>query len=167
MNNYLEFLKEAAAPKAQNRTRVEVVNMNTVSTEMSDDLYELWKMSIDENNKMSKRYKEKPLPKNDYGWRNFIYYTKVVAFIQDDKPLGMLGLVDKPDRVLMIYDFIVNPKFRGRGVGSELMKTAAQLAKKWGYKKLELDVWDNNLIAKKMYTKHGFRNIHNRMRKHL
>ncbi len=49
--------------------------------------------------------------------------------------------------------------FRGIGIGTAIMKTLIEEAKKAGLKVLVLDVFDTNKTAKKLYKKMGFKEV--------
>ena len=59
-------------------------------------------------------------------------------------------------RILFVDSLAVDETYRGQGIGSELMRMAAQLAKKQGYDGLELQVNARNGLAKEFYEKLGF-----------
>ena len=47
-------------------------------------------------------------------------------------------------------------KYRGKGVGSKLLKATINHAWEQGLKRLELEVFSSNQIAVRMYEKHGY-----------
>jgi RimJ/RimL family protein N-acetyltransferase len=48
------------------------------------------------------------------------------------------------------------PEFRGKGVGSKLLKAVLEHAKKFGLEKVELNVYTTNVPAIALYKKFGF-----------
>lgn len=48
------------------------------------------------------------------------------------------------------------PAFRGKGIGSQLLASAMEQAKKFGLEKVELNVYTSNKNAAALYRKHGF-----------
>jgi ribosomal protein S18 acetylase RimI-like enzyme len=48
------------------------------------------------------------------------------------------------------------PKFRGQGIGSELLNAVIEHARKVPFEKIELSVYTSNLPAIKLYQKYGF-----------
>lgn len=56
-----------------------------------------------------------------------------------------------------ISSMSVNDKFSGRGLGSELMNAGCSLARKKGFRGLQLEVSQADLPAQAFYRKHGFR----------
>ncbi len=56
-----------------------------------------------------------------------------------------------------IHEIVVLPDYRGRGIGSSLVRKALEYFKNKGLKKAELWVGDENEGAKKLYKKLGFK----------
>jgi GNAT superfamily N-acetyltransferase len=59
-------------------------------------------------------------------------------------------------RLLYIMDYFVQPVHRGRGIGKCLMDTIATRARELGCCRLTLEVQENNLNARRVYTAAGF-----------
>lgn len=57
---------------------------------------------------------------------------------------------------LYVNHISVNKNFRKKGVGSALFDTALYFAQSNGIKKIGLDYWSKNSIAKEIYEKIGF-----------
>jgi len=57
-----------------------------------------------------------------------------------------------------IWDIVVHPEFRGKGIGTGLMKFAEKIAKD-KYQYLTLAVMENNTVALRLYQKLGYRNL--------
>lgn len=57
-----------------------------------------------------------------------------------------------------IWDIVVHPDFRCKGVGTSLMKTAEKIAES-KYRYLTLAVVENNTVALRLYQKLGYRNL--------
>jgi ribosomal protein S18 acetylase RimI-like enzyme len=55
-----------------------------------------------------------------------------------------------------IEDVIVDPEYRGRGVGSKLLSHIIQVAREKNLARLELNALNSNGPARKMYEKLGF-----------
>lgn len=55
-----------------------------------------------------------------------------------------------------ITNIAVSSKFRGRGIGSQILKKVIQVAKDNNLSGITLEVRASNEIAKKLYFKHGF-----------
>ncbi|MDG4592242.1 MAG: GNAT family N-acetyltransferase [Defluviicoccus sp.] len=58
--------------------------------------------------------------------------------------------------LLNIHDLIVEPDYRGRGVGKALLAAAEDHARQRGCCKLTLEVLDNNAVALSAYTAAGY-----------
>jgi predicted GNAT family N-acyltransferase len=56
-----------------------------------------------------------------------------------------------------LFDIIVKEEFRGKGYGKEIVETLLSAAKELGATDAYLSVVNNNLIAKNMYEKIGFK----------
>jgi len=79
------------------------------------------------------------------------------CFILEEKePLGFL-YIHNPGNKLNIINIQIRKSFQGRGYGKALLKKAIQLAKKNNIKKIFLETYDNNKLARKFYKKQGFR----------
>lgn len=57
-----------------------------------------------------------------------------------------------------IWDIVVHPEFRGKGIGTSLMKFAEKIAEN-KYQYLTLVVTENNTAALSLYQKLGYRNL--------
>ncbi len=65
--------------------------------------------------------------------------------------------VDAHDNeITLIHALGVKPEYQGRGIASEMVQHAINLAKSQRHKALRLDVLEGNLPAEKLYPKHGF-----------
>ena len=60
------------------------------------------------------------------------------------------------DHVMVIHLLMVRPSMSGRGIGSSLVRYAAETAKKDGCEALRLDTGGQNTPAVSLYTKCGF-----------
>lgn len=59
-------------------------------------------------------------------------------------------------RLLYIMDYFVQPTHRGRGIGKRLMDTIVARARELGCCRLTLEVQENNINARRVYTAAGF-----------
>lgn len=73
-----------------------------------------------------------------------------------DVGLAILSLSPEIDRVAFLGELFVEEKYRGRGVGEQLIREAMKLAKKKELKKFRVTVARYNLSAQKFYNKLGF-----------
>jgi ribosomal protein S18 acetylase RimI-like enzyme len=55
-----------------------------------------------------------------------------------------------------IEDVVVNPMFRGKGIGTELLKFIVERAKQERYAEISLTVGKDNLKAQELYKRLGF-----------
>jgi len=156
--------------------QLEIYDVNSMDPDLFNQLEpqidKILKMSREEDNKFAKRYKEKyPVD------RPYILNTMkgagspIVLTINQNIVIGFVFILprynDNDIRFGMLHDLIIHPKYRGQGYGTILMNKIVDVAKKNGLKYLELNVWDNNLKAKSMYSKHNFVTVLNRMRKSI
>jgi GNAT superfamily N-acetyltransferase len=84
----------------------------------------------------------------------------VIAFV-DGKPAGLINCIEgfstfacKP--LLNIHDIVVLAEFRGRGISSQLLKKAEDIAQGLGCCKLTLEVLEGNKLAQSAYIANGF-----------
>ena len=61
------------------------------------------------------------------------------------------------DDLAVVWDIRVHPDYRRQGIGTELIKAAAEWARNKGYTQLSLETQNTNLPACKFYIKQGFR----------
>ncbi len=97
----------------------------------------------------------------------------IVACIEDNI-VGMLSVVTETysDDLLKApfstIEFIeVYPEFQSRGIGQAFILEAEKLAKAKGHQYLELQVWETNEKAIKLYNKNSFQPIAQQMVKKL
>ncbi|MBD8499284.1 GNAT family N-acetyltransferase [Paenibacillus arenosi] len=58
---------------------------------------------------------------------------------------------------IFLHHLIVLSAFRNSGVGKRLMETVYKAAESSGIKKIELDYWASNEVAKRFYEMRGFK----------
>ena len=66
------------------------------------------------------------------------------------------------DDQMEIANFAVSPDFRGRGIGRKMMEEVLRVAEERSCTNLILSVRESNLPAIRLYTSHGFVEIHRR-----
>jgi putative acetyltransferase len=80
--------------------------------------------------------------------------------VVDDRVVGQLDLEVQHGprrRDVGKFGMAVHDDFQGRGVGSALMAALLELADGWlGLRRLELEVWADNVAAIHLYEKFGF-----------
>jgi GNAT superfamily N-acetyltransferase len=79
-----------------------------------------------------------------------------VLLADDD---GMAALVRKSERAWFLDLLYVRPSARGRGLGTELLRSAAQHVRDAGGDTLALDVLESNARARRLYDRLGFRTV--------
>ena len=116
------------------------------------------------------------------GWQKGVYPTEehfrkaiqagtlYVGELEGDLAAGMIitqgtdkSYGDAPWRVnaadeetAVIHTLGVSPDLAGRGVGLHMMRGAAELARKKGWRALRLDVLEDNVPAQRFYERAGF-----------
>jgi ribosomal protein S18 acetylase RimI-like enzyme len=75
--------------------------------------------------------------------------------------VGMVGLVKstntKQRHKAMIWGMYVDPRYRGAGVGSRLLRAAIARAREWAVEQVHLSVSDAAPVARHLYEAAGFR----------
>jgi diamine N-acetyltransferase len=66
-------------------------------------------------------------------------------------------------KLLYIQHFVVAPKFRRRGIATQLLPAASDAAKNKGIERIELDVWSFNSEARHFYLKNRFKVFNEKM----
>ncbi len=106
-----------------------------------------------------------------------IHYYDLIELIRSDKAEVLVAVVNgeavgsgyakiltaKPYKKFSEYAYLgymyVKPEFRGLGVNQKILQSLVNWAKEQGLTEVRLDVYDENMIAKKSYTKAGFKPI--------
>jgi ribosomal protein S18 acetylase RimI-like enzyme len=83
------------------------------------------------------------------------------VFLADDA--GVAALDRKGDRTWFLDLLYVRPAARGRGLGTELLRTAAAYVKEQGAEMLALEVLESNTAAKRLYDRLGFKTVERRL----
>jgi len=76
--------------------------------------------------------------------------------LNDNKLVGMVGLLGKTKTLAYLKRMIVKKNFRKQGLGNKLLQTALAFAKNHGYKTVYAGTVEENATAIKFYKKHGF-----------
>nr|WP_245680797.1 GNAT family N-acetyltransferase [Veronia pacifica] len=84
------------------------------------------------------------------------YFHGFISFI-DNKPAGCAVCYEsfstyRAQKVMNIHDFMVSDSFRGKGVGKAQLNGIEQYCRDNDYLKITLEVEDNNVAAKKLYS---------------
>ena len=90
----------------------------------------------------------------DYGFDDegpTIFFAEV-----DDKLAGRIKMMRWWNQFAYIEDIVVNPEFRGTGVGRKLMEHGIRWARENNYPGIMLETQDNNVSACKLYASFDF-----------
>ena len=93
-------------------------------------------------------------------WFDLRHYDLIlVAEIQGELvgQIQLERLEDDATQHVCEIGIIVDPDYRGKGIGSELLKKAIEKAKQLGFEKICLSTFHTNRIAIALYKKFGFR----------
>ena len=72
---------------------------------------------------------------------------------------GIAALVRKSERAWLLDLLYVRPSARGRGLGTELVRAAAEHVRDAGAETLALEVLESNALARPLYDRLGFRTV--------
>ena len=84
------------------------------------------------------------------------------AFVLNDDPQGKYenanwSTVIPQGKYMVCHTLATNPSMQGRGIGREMVEYCIRYAKEHGYSGIRLDVVPDNVPARKLYEKCGFR----------
>jgi ribosomal protein S18 acetylase RimI-like enzyme len=91
----------------------------------------------------------------------FILEVGLVRFIRFLVGMFIIGLHPIPKRYMYINTVAVNEKFRGQGIGENLMKVASKIGKKRNFDGEMLYVASDNKNAVKLYLKGNYKITNN------
>lgn len=93
-------------------------------------------------------------------WRERILRPRVVHLVVrvDDRDAGLCVVAPTHEdaTVAGLYAMWVAPWARGRGAGDALMRGAIDVGRRGGFRRMVLDVADDNAPAVALYARHGF-----------
>jgi len=89
-------------------------------------------------------------------WSDDAHVHDVVLLADDD---GIAALVRKNERAWLLDLLYVRPSARGRGLGTELLRAAAEHVRDAGADTLALEVLESNPRARRLYDRLGFRTV--------
>jgi ribosomal protein S18 acetylase RimI-like enzyme len=92
----------------------------------------------------------------DYGFDND---STTVFFAEVDrsaKPAGRIKMMKWWNQFGYVEDIVVNPEYRGMGVGRKLLERGIQWARENGFPGVMLETQDNNVPACMLYQSCGF-----------
>lgn len=98
--------------------------------------------------------REVQLEDTDYGFNE----VPPVVFVAeaDGKPAGRIRLLRWWNQFGYIEDLVVNPEFRGLGLGRTLIERGIQWAREQGFPGVMLETQDDNVPACSLYVSCGF-----------
>lgn len=101
--------------------------------------------------------REKQYPDDEEDWGAYIDDPDKAIFLcyEEEQCAGQIILRRDWNRYAFIEDISVAAAFRGRGVGTALMKRAVEWAREKELCGLALETQDNNLLACRFYKKFG------------
>jgi ribosomal protein S18 acetylase RimI-like enzyme len=114
---------------------------------------EAWKMEL------SLKPFEKPLEKGYEGrfFEAHIEEPRVFAAVLDGQQEGWIELgYDKWNNRMRVWEFLVREQYRGKGVGTALIRYAVEIARQKTARMLVLETQSCNVPAIKFYSKQGF-----------
>ncbi|HXK52210.1 MAG TPA: GNAT family N-acetyltransferase [Caldisericia bacterium] len=119
------------------------------------------KVTLDEEKKKTEEYINDPA------------YTVIIA-TSNGKIAGVLYLFEKsfaddlvPAPHSTIEAIFIHPDFRKQGIGRDLMKEAEKVALQKNHTYIDLQVWENNSSAFRLYENSGFHTVEKRMVKKI
>lgn len=90
--------------------------------------------------------------------------------MDDETPVGTLWLAQRREGdggEWYVYDIELDEEFRGRGLGRQTMQAAEDYVRAQGGRRLGLNVFGPNVIARTLYESLGFKTMAIGMRKDL
>ena len=82
-------------------------------------------------------------------------YEFYILMNEEEKKIGALWLT-KEKKELFISEIYIRKKYRHQGYGKATLDKVEKIAKKLKIKRIGLDVFYHNVIAKKLYSKMGY-----------
>lgn len=101
---------------------------------------------------------EKELSIDAEDYTTFIDNPQKVIFFADiqGKPTGQIKVVPWWNKLAYIEELVVNPEYRGKGVGRALLNSAIDWTKRQHFPGIMIETQDNNVPACRLYEKCGF-----------
>ncbi|MBX3036656.1 MAG: GNAT family N-acetyltransferase [Anaerolineales bacterium] len=101
---------------------------------------------------------EKEIPVDDVDVDSFIDNEEKIIFLAfvDNQLAGQIKMITWWNQFAYIDDLIVNPQFRGLGVGKSLIAEAVRWSKEKRFPGIMLETQDDNVAACSLYQACGF-----------
>ena len=93
-------------------------------------------------------------------WRGFIGRSGWFLAFEEERPVGIAAGMQDPDGPTTSRELIsmwVDPDYRGRGIGADLVEAVAGWARAQGAEDLDLMFTTGNTGAQRLYERCGFR----------
>lgn len=91
------------------------------------------------------------LPHGEKTDKNYLY-----TIYENDRIIGVVWLAQKYENEGFIYDIQIQDDYQGHGYGKETMMQIEEKARQLGIKKIGLQVFGHNYIARSLYEKVGY-----------
>ncbi|MBP3953561.1 GNAT family N-acetyltransferase [Bacillus suaedae] len=91
------------------------------------------------------------LPHGEKTDKSYLY-----TIYENDRIIGVVWLAHKYENEGFIYDIHIHEDYQGRGFGKETMMQIEKKARHLGIKKIGLQVFGHNYIARALYEKVGY-----------
>lgn len=91
----------------------------------------------------------------------------LLAYYDVDLIVGYILIRKLDDDVCLLDGLYVLEKYRNKGIGSKLLNEAIIRCKKYNVKYIDINVMNNNEVAKKIYKKMGFNEFEIKLRKNI
>ena len=99
---------------------------------------------------------ERDIPAEDTNY-GFSETGPTVFFAElNGKPAGRIKMLEWWNQFAYVDDIVVNPKFRGTGLGRKLLENGIQWARENNFPGIMLETQDDNVPACTLYQKYGF-----------
>ncbi|MGC8505589.1 MAG: GNAT family N-acetyltransferase [Thermoplasmata archaeon] len=82
----------------------------------------------------------------------------LMHIMNDQETVGSIWfeIRDRGVREAYLWDIIINENYRGKGYGTDAMRTLEQFIKKEGVERISLNVFGSNTVARNLYVKMGY-----------
>ncbi len=86
----------------------------------------------------------------------------ILLAYEEQRPVGLLIGFEgfstfQAAPLLNIHDIAVTAEFRGKGIGRQLLRETAQIARNRGYSQISLEVRVDNSVAQQLYQSEGYK----------